>query len=104
MIALIILLASVGSGSFAHHHNRGFPKTPGNSGHNHWPISGQGGLGMSSKALQWKVVGAKFIVFDPTRPIGGWRRAWRNLTKQAGLAGFRFHDLRHHAITELAEA
>ena len=46
----------------------------------------------------------KFIIFDPTRPIGSWRRAWRNLTKEAGLAGLRFHDLRHHAITELAEA
>jgi integrase len=25
------------------------------------------------------------------------------LTKAAGLKGLRFHDLRHHAITELAE-
>ena len=25
------------------------------------------------------------------------------MTKKAGLHGFRFHDLRHHAITELAE-
>ena len=44
------------------------------------------------------------MVFDPTRPVGSWRRAWRNLTKEAGLTGLRFHDLRHHAITELAEA
>jgi hypothetical protein len=42
--------------------------------------------------------------FDPTRPIRAWRKAWRNLTKQAGLLGLRFHDLRHHAITELAES
>lgn len=41
---------------------------------------------------------------DPTRPISSWRTAWRSLTKEAGLAGLRFHDLRHHAITELIEA
>jgi len=33
-----------------------------------------------------------------------WRTAWRKLTKEAGLPGLRFHDLRHHAITELAES
>jgi integrase len=32
------------------------------------------------------------------------RTAWRRLTKAAGLVGLRFHDLRHHAITELAES
>jgi integrase len=71
--------------------------------------------------------------FDPMRPQTSWRTAWRNLTrliqcpacaKQQGpseacenekcmadlkkvkspLAGLRFHDLRHHAITELAES
>jgi integrase len=42
--------------------------------------------------------------FDPTKPTTGWRTAWRKLTKQAGLPGLRFHDLRHHAITELAES
>jgi integrase len=41
---------------------------------------------------------------DPTRPQKSWRTAWRSLTSEAGLAGFRFHDLRHQAITELAEA
>jgi integrase len=34
----------------------------------------------------------------------GWRTAWRSVTKEAGLPGLRFHDLRHHAITELAES
>jgi hypothetical protein len=38
------------------------------------------------------------------RPIRTWVRAWRSLTKKAGLPGLRFHDLRHHAITELAES
>ena len=70
---------------------------------------------------------------DTTRPMKGWRSAWRALTRaircpQCGLlqrpaakckakgcdedlskitsplAGLRFHDLRHHAITELAES
>ena len=71
--------------------------------------------------------------FDPTRPQTSWRTAWRNLTRliqcpacgreqgpsetcgapkckadlhkvKSPLAGLRFHDLRHHAITELAES
>lgn len=33
-----------------------------------------------------------------------WVRAWRSLTKKVGLPGLRFHDLRHPAITELAES
>jgi integrase len=71
--------------------------------------------------------------FDPTRPQTSWRTAWRNRTRliqcpacgrqqgpsetcgnpqckadikkaKSPLAGLRFHDLRHHAITELAES
>jgi integrase len=70
---------------------------------------------------------------DPTRPMSGWRSAWRSLTRaitcpacselqtpaaichnekcgadiskiKSSTAGLRFHDLRHHAITELAES
>jgi integrase len=70
---------------------------------------------------------------DPTRPQTTWRTAWRRLTRaiqcptcgllqnpadkcsneecgtdmhelKSPLAGLRFHDLRHHAITELAES
>ncbi len=41
---------------------------------------------------------------DPTRPMSTWRTAWRKLSAAAGLKGLRFHDLRHHAITELAES
>ncbi len=70
---------------------------------------------------------------DPTRPMSGWRSAWRSLTQaiicpvcseqqnpaqtcrnekcgvdiskiKSSTAGLRFHDLRHHAITELAES
>jgi integrase len=42
--------------------------------------------------------------YDPTQHQKTWRTAWRTLTKAAGLKGLRFHDLRHHAITRLAEA
>jgi integrase len=42
--------------------------------------------------------------FDPTRPQASWRTAWRNMRAAAGLPKLRFHDLRHHAITELAES
>lgn len=41
---------------------------------------------------------------DPTKPMSTWRTALRKLTREAGLPGLRFHDLRHHAITELAES
>ena len=41
---------------------------------------------------------------NPDRHQKSWRTAWRSLTKAAGLKGFRFHDLRHTAITEMAEA
>jgi len=41
---------------------------------------------------------------DPTKPQKTWRSSWRRLTEKAGLKGLRFHDLRHHAITELAES
>jgi integrase len=48
-----------------------------------------------------EVIGSRMTKFDPTTPIGSWKKAWRKLTKDAGLSGLRFHDLRHHAITEL---
>jgi len=70
---------------------------------------------------------------DPKNPMRSWRTAWRRLTNviqcpacgklqspakacasreckadisklKSPLAGLRFHDLRHHAITELAES
>jgi integrase len=39
---------------------------------------------------------------DSTRPTRGWRTAWRNALKRAGLK-LRFHDLRVTAITKLSE-
>jgi integrase len=40
---------------------------------------------------------------DATRPMAGWRSAWRSILKQAGVKA-RFHDLRHTAVTTMAEA
>ena len=51
-----------------------------------------------------EIVGSKMVGFDPTKHVNSWRSAWRTLTKKAGLPGFRFHDLRHCAITSLAES
>jgi integrase len=50
-----------------------------------------------------KVIDYNITAFDPTRHVNSWRTAWRTMTKRAGLPGFRFHDLRHCAITQLAE-
>ena len=41
---------------------------------------------------------------DPTGAQRSWRAAWRSIKKAAGVHSLRFHDLRHHAITELAES
>jgi len=50
-----------------------------------------------------RVVGYAVTKWDPTRHVGSWRSAWRTRTRKAGLQGFRFHDMRHCAITQLAE-
>jgi integrase len=50
-----------------------------------------------------RVIDYSVTAFDPKRHLKSWRSAWRTLTKKAGLSGFRFHDLRHCAITQLAE-
>jgi integrase len=42
--------------------------------------------------------------YNPEKPMISWRSGWRTLTRNAGLKGLRFHDLRHHSITKLAEA
>lgn len=42
--------------------------------------------------------------YDVTRPTTGWRSAWESLREKAGLSALRFHDLRHHCITKLAES
>jgi integrase len=40
--------------------------------------------------------------YDPSLPVKTWRTAWRSLRAAAGLPKFRFHDLRHTAITIMA--
>jgi integrase len=42
--------------------------------------------------------------FDPKQHQTSWQSAWENLKKAAGMAGFRFHDLRHTHITHAVEA
>lgn len=51
-----------------------------------------------------EIVEHRMLNFDPTTPLGSWKKAWQKLTVKAGLPGLRFHDLRHHSITELAES
>lgn len=41
--------------------------------------------------------------YDPTKPMGSWKRAWESLRAAAGLPKLRRYDLRHHAITRLME-
>jgi integrase len=41
---------------------------------------------------------------DATRPMSGWRSAWRSLRKAAGMPKLRYYDLRHQFVTELNEA
>ncbi len=41
--------------------------------------------------------------FDPTRPVGSWKTAWKNALRAAGFH-CRFHDLRHTVITRMLEA
>ena len=40
---------------------------------------------------------------DPTRAMDSWKKAWYTLRQAAGLPHLRRYDLRHHAITRLAE-
>ena len=58
---------------------------------------------LNGKRVVDGVIDYKITAFDPARHLNSWRSAWRTLTKKAGLAGFRFHDLRHCAITQPAE-
>jgi integrase len=41
--------------------------------------------------------------YQPTRPISSFKTSWKNVRNKAGLS-IRFHDLRHTAITKLAES
>lgn len=61
-------------------------KAIGNADLEHYVFPWQGGTGK----------------IDPTRPTAGWRSAWRSILKEAGIKA-RFHDLRHTAVTTMAE-
>lgn len=41
--------------------------------------------------------------YDPNQHQVCWDTAWKSLTKKAGLAPLRFHDLRHSFITHMVE-
>lgn len=43
---------------------------------------------------------ASVYKFDPTRPMGSWRVAWKACCRRAGIQ-MRFHDLRHTAVTRM---
>jgi Phage integrase family len=44
------------------------------------------------------------VAIRAATPQKSWRSVWRSLRKAAGIGALRFHDLRHHASTELAES
>ncbi|HUQ95162.1 MAG TPA: site-specific integrase [Bryobacteraceae bacterium] len=85
------------------------------AGHRTIPLNGDAASALARLRERADVVGSagsNHFVFpacenghvEPTRPQKSWRSAWRSLTRAAGFASFRFHDLRHQAITEMAEA
>jgi integrase len=47
---------------------------------------------------------SQYQKLDPSKPAANWHTAWRALRNAAGLAGLRFHDLRHTVVTRLLEA
>jgi integrase len=64
-----------------------------------FPAHKTGALFNGNTIVEWR-----HVSFDPNQPMASWRTAWRNLTKEVGLKGLRFHDLRHHVITKLVES
>src|SRR5690348_8614545 len=58
---------------------------------------------LNGKRAVGGVINYKITAFDPKRHLKSWRSAWRTLSRKPGLPGFRFHDLRYRAITQLAE-
>jgi integrase len=62
-------------------------RTIGTTNPEHYVFPWQGGIGQ----------------VEPTRPMAGWRTAWRSILREAGVKA-RFHDLRHTAVTTMAQA
>jgi integrase len=42
--------------------------------------------------------------YNPRKPMGSWKKAWRSLRKKAAMPTLRMYDLRHHSITKLMES
>ena len=93
----------------------------------------EGGYNRKKRQKSGELVQSMSSQVDPTRPTKGWRTAWRAITRavecpkcgqlqrpaddcqnpectadihdiKSPVAGLRFHDLRHTAITKLAES
>ena len=47
--------------------------------------------------------GGKSRQYDPSKPMATFKTAWRNALRRAGVS-IRLHDLRHTAVTKLAES
>lgn len=69
-----------------------------------WNRSQKMNEGADPKPEHYVFCACEYKEFDASLPMKSWRTAWRSLTKKAGLPGLRFHDLRHSAITVLAES
>jgi integrase len=65
----------------------------------HETAKATGAVSLEHYVFPWQ--GGKGII-DPSRPMVGWRSAWRSILKEAGIKA-RFHDLRHTAVTTMAE-
>jgi integrase len=58
---------------------------------------------------KWAQIGDEgLLIYDPKTgkqvDDNTWRRAWISACKKAGIAGYRFHDLRHTGLTYMAVA
>jgi len=51
----------------------------------------------------WYLFFSDYGDVDPRRPVGHWRRAWKSVLKEAGVAKCRFYDSRHTVVTELLQ-
>jgi integrase len=67
----------------------------------HIPLSDEAAWVLS--ALQKQAHGT-YVFHDRGKPLATATTAWENLLERAGVANFRFHDLRHHFASRLVQA